>query len=146
LELSINIVEFVLNFPTNLKSTQSEFGWRNYGQIQSVRDIILKVRSAILKITVSNSRTHFLPVLFRLVPKITDRNSKIMDRNYWWLEHEFVFLKWLFIEIKNFLHPFIPNVKVPSENRPLALRKWGTWRKWTIWTRNENRIRNRLGS
>jgi hypothetical protein len=82
--LSINVVELVLSFPTNFKSTQSEFGWRNYGQ----NTISVQQNS---KSTVRNSVTHLLPVPFQLVTKITIRNSKIADHNYWQLEREFLF-------------------------------------------------------
>jgi hypothetical protein len=63
---------------------------------------------------VHNSETHLLSVMFQLVPKITDCNSKIADRNYWWLEREFMFWKQLFIKIKRFLYPFVSDISEHS--------------------------------
>jgi hypothetical protein len=63
---------------------------------------------------VRNSGTQLLPVLFQLVPKIMVRNSKIANHNYWQLEREFVFWKRLFIGIKRFLHPFVPDISQHS--------------------------------
>jgi hypothetical protein len=108
LRLSTDIVELVLNFPTNLKSTQSEFRWRNYGQ----NTISAQQNS---KSAVCNSGTHLLPVMFQLVPKIMNRNFKITDHNYWWLECKFIFWKRLFIVIKRFLHSFVPDISKDSE-------------------------------
>jgi hypothetical protein len=113
--LSIDVVELVLSFPTNLKSTQSKFRWRNYDQntISALQNSKSTVHN--FEITVHNSGTHLLPVLFQLVSKITDRNSKITEHNYWRLEHEFIFWKRLFIRIKRFLHPFVPNISQHSK-------------------------------
>jgi hypothetical protein len=85
----------------NLKSTQSEFRWKDYGQ----HTISAQQNS---KSAVRNSETYLLPVLFQFMPKI-------MDRNYWRLEREFVFWKWLFIRIKRFLHSFVPDISQHSE-------------------------------
>jgi hypothetical protein len=116
LGLSIDILELVLGFLTNLKLTQSEFGWKNYGQniISAQHNSKSAVRN--FEITVRNSSTHILPVLFQLVPKIT-------DCNYWWLEHKFIFWKRLFIGIKMFLHSFISNISQHYEKLITSKKK-----------------------
>jgi hypothetical protein len=66
----INIIELLLSFPTNLKSTKLEFRWRNY--CQNTISAQQNYKSAVhnLKIMVSNSRTQVLSTLFFSMPKL----------------------------------------------------------------------------